>query len=790
MFRQNCVKRRAATAGWGSVVSMLALASPATAQDADNPANPQGRTEEAALAVDEIIVTGTRRSESVRDVPFNIQAISSDTLEKTGATDIADFARTVPGLSITDDGPRSGVKLVLRGLRTGSEAGLEPTTTVYVDEVPMDMPYRGAPLDLKLVDIERVEVLRGPQGTLFGGGAIGGTLRYISQKPNMDAVEGRVGAELSTTRHGGANYNLVGMINIPVAQGIAVRANAGHFDNDGFIDNAKLGTSNVNDDRTTSARLAVLMKPVENLDINLSYYRQQARYGEFNNQRESQSTLTVDYDHAGDTRYTAQLVNLTLGYDFGWASLTSSSSYVDERQNSENDSTLGIRDIIFGSFLDPAHIPEFTVITQRRAKSHSFTQEVRLVSSSDARFDWILGGYYNKKHVHEDQQELIPVPFPDQAAFEQNIIGAPLNDDKEYTYQSDDRTRQFAVFGELKYRFSDTWQASVGGRYFDVEGNGDFYSIDQWFGPNARDASGLARTVPLPAEFSNGEYREKGSVWRFNSSYKVGDDGLVYVTIAQGFRPGGFNLTTPNTGIPPEDRQYDSDDLVSYELGGKFSLLQNRIYISSALFRIDWSDIQTTVRTPLGFAYLGNAGKAVSQGLELEVDARDIIVPGFSFNLGYGYTDAKLTETIVGIGFKGERMPLVPRHALSLMADYSAAISGDINGGLTWLTTYTSGSHADFGPFKPVLDPVTGQSVPSSRPNAQYLPLGSYWLTNVSLRIEGESWSARLFVDNLFDAHFKTSRQFLDANSLYAGPDVLYSANRPRTVGLGVMKRF
>jgi len=767
-------------------MALLTLANPANAQEEARPADSDG----AVQAGDEIIVTGTRRSESVRDVPFNIQAISSDTLDKTGATDIADFARTVPGLSFTDSGPSRGVKLVLRGLRTGTEAGLEPTTAVYVDEIPVDMPLRGAPLDLKLVDIERVEVLRGPQGTLFGGGAIGGAVRYISKKPDTEKFEGRVGTELSTTRHGGTNYNLTGMLNIPVADWMAVRANVGHFDNDGFIDNIRLGTNNVNDDRTTAARIAMLIEPTDGLDISLSYNRQTARYGDDYFQRENQPAHTVDYVHPGDGRYKTQLANLTLAYELGGVSLTSSSSYVDERENKSNDGTFVIRDQIFGSFLGPDDIPEFTVIAERRAKSRRFTQEVRMVSNWDGPFDWILGGYYSKERTRFLQAERVPVPFPGQAAFEQNIIGAPLNDDKEYLIENVSRLRQLAVFGELKYNFTDAWQASVGGRYFDVRGTGTFYAIDQWFGRDARDANGLGRTTPLPEEFSYGRYREKGSVWRFNSSYKIGDDGLVYVTVAQGYRPGGFNFLSPNTGIPAEGRQYDSDDLVSYELGGKFSLVQNRVYLSSALFRIDWSDIQTTVRTPVGFPYRGNAGKAVSQGVEVELDARDILVSGLSFNLGYSYTDAKLTETIEGIGFKDERMPLIPRHAISLMTDYSAELGGGWSAGFNWLTTYTSGSHADFGRFQPTLDAATGTLIPSPGANPQYLPLGGYWLTNLSFRIERESWSARIFADNLFDTRFKTSRDFINANSNFSGPDILYNANRPRTIGLEIAKRF
>jgi len=780
---------RAAASGLVSAASIIALASPAFAQQGATAPNGQS-ADNAAQAVDEIVVTATRRSETVRDVPFNIQAISADTLQKTGATDLTDFARTVPGLSMNDYGPSGGAKLVLRGLRTGSEAGLAPTTTVYVDEVPMDMPYRGTPLDLKLIDIERVEVLRGPQGTLFGGGAIGGTLRYISKKPNTQKFEGTVGAELSTTRHGGANYNLTGMVNVPVNDWIAIRANLGHFDNDGFIDNVRTGAKNVNDDRTTSGRIAVLMKPVDDLEINVTYYRQTARYGESVYQRESQPRYTVNYIHPGDTRYRAQLGNLTLAYDFGWAKLTSSSSYIDEKHDSSNDGTFGIRDSIFGSFLDPDDIPEFTEYSVRRARSHAFTQEVRLVSASDGPFNWIIGGYYNKERTGESDQEYVPIPFPGQAAFEQNIIGAKLNDNKEYNYAYTDRSRQYAVFGELKYQFTDAWQVSVGGRYFDVRGNGDFYAIDQWFGRNARDANGLARTVPYADEFSYGSNHEKGTVWRFNTSYKLGGAGLIYATIAQGFRPGGFNRLTPNTGVPPEGYQFNSDDLVSYELGGKFSFAQNRIYVSSALFRIDWSDIQTTVRTPIGFSYQGNAGKAVSQGVEIEVNARDILLSGLSFNLGYSYTDAKLTETIERIGFKGERMPMVPRHALSAMLDYSVEVGSGLKAGLNWLTSYTSGSHADFGRFQPVRGTTAGSLVPSTTVNPQYRAIPGYWLSNLSVRLEGDNWDVRIFADNLFDARFKTSRNYAFANSNFATSDVTYYANRPRTIGVGLTKRF
>lgn len=780
------VQVRVGSARLGSLISLLALASPALAQEEQ--AAGTGAQSSAEERPSDIVVTATRRAETVRTVPFNIQAITADTLQNTGATDLADFARTVPGLSFTETGAERGSVIVLRGLRTGLDSAFSPTTTVYVDEVPMDLPYRGGPLDLKLVDMERIEVLRGPQGTLFGGGAIGGTIRYISKKPDLAEYEGRVGAELSGTRHGGANYNLTAMLNIPVSGTIAVRANIGHFDNDGFIDNIRLGTSNINHDRVTSGRIAILFRPTDDLRIDLTYNRQEARYGDDTTLRESQDPLTVDYVFPGRTRYTAQLANLTLAYDFGGVSLTSSTSYVHERQRSKNDYTFFIRDVLLGSFVP--NIPEFNVTTERYGRSYGFTQELRLVSDSDGPLSWIIGGYYNRKRVREDQQERVPIPFPGQDAFEQNVLGVELNDDKEFTYGYDNRFREFAIFGELKYQLTDAWQASIGGRYFDVKGRGDSYAIDQWFGIDGRDANGFARTVPFASERLTGNYREKRSVWRFNTSYKLGARNLVYATVAQGYRPGGFNLATPINGVVLVNRQYDSDDLVSYELGGKFSLLDNRLYVSAALFYIDWSDIQANLRTPMGFGYLGNAGQAVSKGLELEVEARDLLTDGLRLNAGYSFTDVKLTETVERIGFDGERVPYVPRHSLSLMADYETPIGAGLKLGFNWLSTFTGKTWADFGPFQPVRDPATQRFMPSASPNPLYLPIESYWLTNVSVRLQGESWSARLFVDNLFDKRYSSTRSFVAASSPYAGPDVQYTANRPRTIGVGLSKDF
>src|SRR5262249_6421026 len=160
------------------------------------------------------------------------------------------------------------------------------------------------------------------------------------------------------------------------------------------------------------------------------------------------------------------------------------------------------------------------------------------------------------------------------------------------------------------------------------------------------------------------------NIYRFNVSYELSDDQLIYATIADGYRPGGFNLVTPNTGVTPDQRQYEPDSIRSYEIGGKLSMLDHRAYLSTAVYYIDWKDIQTSVNTDLGFELQGNAGKATARGLELEVQTRDLLVPNLSLGMGYSYTYAKLAETIPELGFNGDRVPTVPKHSAFAVADY------------------------------------------------------------------------------------------------------------------------
>ena len=734
--------------------------------------------QESTGVLDEIIVTATRRDESVQDVPYNIQAISAQTLQLTGAIDQSDFARMIPGLSMIDRGARDGVEFVLRGLTTGSNSGsIGQTTTTYVDDTQVDLYY--GLLDLKLLDVERIEVLRGPQGTLYGGGAIGGTIRYISKPPDLAQTSGRVSGTVSSTSGGGDNQDVSGMLNLPLVEDkVAVRANVGYFDNDGYIDNVRLGVSDINWDRTVSGRIAILARPIDALDIELTHYYQRGEYGADSTAFEMLGGRRVDtYAPVGEGYRRAGLTNLSMTYDFGWSELTSSSSYVRERSRNFDDNTFFIRDQIFSSFLPPELLPELTVSTERKRRGETFSQELRLVSQDTQRWDWLAGLYYYDQETSEALQERVPIPFPGQADFE-DLIAVSINDNREYFFTSDPTTiNQWAVFGEIGLRVTPELRMSVGARHFDYRLRETFYAIDQYFGPDVRDEDGLARTVPIAEEFNFGRADDDGQIFRFNASYDVTPDDLVYVTIAEGYRPGGFNLVTPNTGVPLDERAYEPDSIVSYELGGKLTMLDQRVYLSSAVYYIDWSDIQTLVPTDLGFVIFGNAGKATARGMEVELQSRCLFADALSLMIGYSYTQVELEESIVGLGLKGDSAPRVPEHSGSFMLDYTLGGTGTWHGGFNVSTSYTGGSFSTFGPLIPEQDG-------SLSPDVLHLEQDAYWLTDVSARFGMNDWTVRLFVDNVFDEGADLWRTYEDALSPYRDPYIERGVNQPRTIGL------
>lgn len=754
---------------------------PAPAAASGPAAAPAAATEPEVQELGSITVTATRREETLLSVSNNIQTISRATLERTGARRLGDFARTVAGLTFSDEGGRDGFRPFLRGLRSGEDIGLIATTAVYVDDVNVDRPTNFRPLDLKVLDVDQVEILRGPQGTLYGAGAIGGVIRYVTTKPDTYSYEGRASVLASATDGGGINKEVTGMLNLPLAEDrAALRVALGYYDTDGFIDNVRLGARDVNDERTLSGRFAFRLLPTDRTTVDLVYQREDSQHGERGWYEDALGRYNVGYYHPGRLDELAQLTSLTIAHDFGPAKLTSSTSYFDVARRQSQDLTHSERDSFYARIVGNALVlPEFSVYTDSGDDSRALSQEIRLVSDSDGPFDWLVGGYWYDAKSRDAGQLKVPVPFDRQAEMEA-FLGVRLNDDNEFYSAGRERLRQLAFFGEVGFRITPAWRVSLGARHFDFSRNATRVMIDQWT-PAGRTPDGYAVHTPDPGSISYGHYDETGQVYRFNTSYEFEGKGLAYFTVAEGFRPGGFNAQTTSSQVPDDRRQYRSDSLRNYEAGGRM-MLGRDWYVNGAVYYIDWTGMQTQVQTPTLFGLRGNAAAAHARGAELEINGQNVLVRGLSVAATYTHTDVRLDERVDGIGLADERAPFVPRNSGSLMGDYAFAVGGDWRAGVNLLVSHTGGSWTDFGPIKP--------SVFGDNPNSQYLRLDGYWMANLSVRLQRGPLSMRLFVNNLTNTHAELYKYYQAAYSQYRDSFVRTTVARPRTVGFEIARSF
>jgi iron complex outermembrane recepter protein len=754
-----------------------------------NAAGAQDRARDDDSGLQEVVVTAQRRTQSLNEIPYNLQVVNSDALERAGLDSASDIGRMIPGLAVTGTGGRSGLRLTLRGLRTGEDQNTDPTTSSYIDEVPIDIPGLRT-LDPQLLDLERVEVLRGPQGTLYGAGAIGGTIRYISRKPSLTKFEGRVGGGLSATQDGSLNHELNGMVNLPLAEDrAALRLNVGYADLDGYIDDVGLSRKNINGERTLDTRLALYAKLSDRFSLEATYYFNGGDFGSNSSFDTRFPTRTTRNDAVDAEDSRIHLFNVTPSWTFGPGTLTSSTSYARGEIDTSTDETIEIRDVIYASFIAPEDLPEIDTLSARVFEAKTFTQELRFVSTGDGPFNYVVGAYYSRNEATQDYQDLVAnFPFPGRAAFE-TFTGYSITDNVQYIFATDNERTQLAGFFEANYRWTPALQTTLGARFFRYETEGQFYSIDNYFGTDARDAAGRARSEPIfPNEFTFGEAKDDGSVFKFNAAYQFGNKHQVYATVASGYRPGGFNLVSPATGVSPDQFQYFPDEILNYEIGSRWNLFDGRGFVSGAIYQIDWTDLQTQEQTALGFVLLGNAGEARVRGLEVEFNSEDLLAPGWALAATYGYTDGRLTETIPLLGFDGDRMPFTSRYSGSLQLDYERATTGGLQFGVNLMATYRSESFSRFGRDRPVFDP-DGAVVAADNP--AYVRVAPSTVVDLSARLNGERWFARLFADNLFDETQENTTEVLLASGPYNdGTIVNRFIGRPRTIGVDVTYKF
>jgi len=730
----------------------------------------QETTASAETGGDEIIVTALKRSTNLQDTPISMSAVSGDAIANSGVQSIADLNSTVPSLTFEDGGP-SNRRVVIRGIRAAGE----PTVGTYYDETPVTGSIGagndsgGSTPELRLFDVERVEVLRGPQGTLYGSGSMGGTLRVIYQKPTFTS-EGAVDVSLSDTHDGGLNYEGNAMVNVPIVEDkIAVRAVGFYRNANGYVDNTTLNIKNINDNKSYGGRFLVRLQPTEALTIDAAAYINRTRT-DTNAWTLTSGKYNSDALTRQPVRDDLELYSLTANYDFGGVVLTGVVSYLDRDLETVSDVSRFIRStrtatgcagrVGGGQACSPTQLADYYTLVDSQSTSalfpqqtmKSWTAELRLSSDGSGPLNWTVGGFYSDRDTSVANPQVNADP----------VTGAIIEPQQIATVRFiDDSLRQIAVFGEFSYDITDRFNLTVGGRYFrydkDISGQTTIGSI-------------LVGAVVRPLSFVSSD--EDGTAFKFNGSYKITDDVLLYAEAAQGFRPGGANQVI---GLAQELTPYKSDSLWNYEIGLKNTLFDRKLFLNVDIFQIDWSDMQITGRTPNGaFSFITNAGKARVRGAELEATIRP--AAGFTITGNASYIDAKLRENqsnanVSAPGLKGDRIPYVPKFSAGIGAQYSWALTDTLSGFVRIDGNTVGGSYSDF------------------RPTGTYTrKVDSYQLVNTRLGVEGpdNAWGAYLFVTNLFDA---TAITRATSSAIAVGRTLVNSAT-PRTIGVNVRTKF
>lgn len=754
----------------------------------------------SSSGLEEVVVTANKlNAQRVLDIPTSIQAISGDALQSAGAAGIMSIAGEIPGLSIQDLGP-GDKKYVIRGINSTGDA----TTGVYYGEAVISGSNTddggGFESDIRLYDVNRVEVLRGPQGTLYGASSMSGTIRFIPNSPDLHELGGYVTMEGSQTSHAGGNYNINGEANLPIIDGVlALRMVGWKLYDSGYINQYRVGAGvtgitnigtatapnyqtlpvkalgfakGVNDDDVGGGRAILRFHPTDELTIDANYTTQTETSGG-----------SSRYTPAGVTAFSGgpiapiqgcdlcntdvtlspwsdntKVFGMTVEYKTGFGTITGTTNQFNRTTDFNFDSTP-----VLVSFDVP--VPAETLEPRTRKVNSS---ELRFASDLISPVNFVAGVY----REHETQDLAVQVI----ATGANGLVTGPfstLTSDDALDYpgvgntffgRTDQRSdTQYAGFGEATWKITDAWTAVAGIRYFTETLNGVQTQTHPFGG-----FPGAPNLVPIydPEETFN------KVTWKFNTSYKFAEELLGYVTVSTGFRSGGLNaVSEPFEPIPAA---YSPDSLTNYELGAKGRLFNGAFDYQADVYVIKWDNIQVQETTADGaFVYQGNAGTARVKGVEFEFTAHPF--EHLSASFAGSYQDAYLTDGASAaqytlnptLGRTGDSIPNVPKFQLNLGANYTAPISGNWQGMVAADLTYRGTVNAYFAS------------------NTQFnIPLASYTLVNLRAGVINGPWSVTAFARNLTDKRAQVS-----AINSSQDPDALLTV-RPRTIGLTATRKF
>jgi iron complex outermembrane recepter protein len=732
--------------------------------------------------IEVLIVTATRREESIQDIPINIAAFDGELLEEREIGDLAELGRNVPGLYTVDQGKRTSNRVVVRGLNLdtvnasegiGNNAG--GTVSTYLGEIPLYV-------DLSMADIDRVEVLLGPQGTLYGSGTLGGAIRYIPRKPELDVSDATFRAStFDLAESDGYGFHAGATFNFPLGDSLALRATIDRYDDPGFIDTPFLlrdggvsdpepdftnaadvaanlyGDEDVNGEDTLYGRFALRWQPSDAVDATFTYHHQNMEvFGRQQNHRVAFGTG----NYVSATRFpepndrTNELLSAEIIADLGFAELTSATGFsqYDERGQRDQTDLLITLEYYYETF------PSFSAFTREDLDEETLSQEIRLVSQGDGRWTWIAGLFYLDQETDEISREFTP-------RFDE-FLGISRPDNLEYISREINDLTEKAVFGEVGFEITDRWEITLGGRYYDY----DLKTLSGATTPlfNTFDAGLPPDEIGLELDFY--PQSDDGFLYKVNTSYQFTDDVMGYVTVSEGYRIGGTNGIAlcpdplPDNQIVcslPSEFQFFPDTTTNFEVGVRSQWLDQRLTFNAAVYFVDWQDPQLTSATVNGAQpYTKNGEGAESKGIEIGLDVlatdrlsigfslshasselsdpapdllRLFVPPGFGPGAGYDGLDAEFID-----GLPGDRLPGAPEIQGTFNIGYEMPLNG------SW------GLDLSYG-FSAIGDVITKTGL-----RAGGETLGGYTVHFASATFTSGPWTLGVYGQNLLDKYAVT----------------------------------
>jgi outer membrane receptor protein involved in Fe transport len=784
--------------------------------------------------IETVEVTATRRSGTLQEVPINISALTSDVLDQQNIEDLDAVARWVPGLTVTDQGGRNDSPIIVRGLNTnssgpGSNGG---TVATYFGDIPLF-------LNMRLIDVDRVEVLIGPQGTLYGAGTLGGAIRYIPKNVDLEFMSGEVTGDLFSvgeSDEAGGESSIV--FNAPIIEGeLGVRASVNYFSNPGFLDynyvvreagvslpdpdwsdedavnNNLKRVEDANGEDTLTGRIALRWAPNDWFDGTLTYFYQKqevegrsiTHYDALSSENPLSEVIgkyesAYRYEEPRDKE--DELLSLEMKADLGFAELVSATGLSNFEAKGQRDQT----DLLIRLDYSYEEFPAFSAYTEEVSEREVFTQELRLVSQTAGPLSWIVGGFYYDLESEGFSKEFTP-NFDKYAIEVWGVDGNYRPDALEYFSVDESEVTEKALFGEVSYEITDDWDVTLGLRAYEY----DVYSRSAVDLPLYNSVFEGRASDSIVLDYGETEANDSGTLFKFNTSYQFTNSTMGYLTVSEGFRIGGANgvaacpdnvdeLNNQIVCALEEEQLYEADTTKNYELGVKTSFFRNKLQLNTALFFVDWQDPQVSGATINGQQPITvNAEGAESKGAEFSM--RAIIGDNITTYATYAYTKAELTADapyLFGVfdeqgtalqdyydGKDGDRLPGTAEHQFSFGVTYSQEVFDDKMLNVNYGITAQSDVYTTVG----------------LRQDGEALP--GYAVSNLNATISDEEWSVTLYIDNLFDKYAFTSTrrnvgdiglgQFsetLQPNGIELQRNYGHYVLTPRTIGLMFKYQF